>query len=66
MRRDIEKHPRSCELQELTPLTYSVTINKDFLILVSHSQTFRLTAEGLGTLAALNGEGLPRGHMTDR
>ncbi len=29
------------------------------LVLVSCSQTFRQTAEGLGTLAALNGQGLP-------
>ncbi len=28
--------------------------------LVSRSQTFRLTAEGLGTLAALNGQGPPK------
>ncbi len=32
----------------------------------SHSQTFRQTAECLGTLAALNAKACPRGHMTAR
>ncbi len=30
--------------------------------LVTRSQTFRLMAEGLGTLATLNGQESPRGH----